>query len=581
MTANLTANLIWLSLLAPLSASLALAVRPWRSLIVRCAPLTAVPAILLALTGAIGTTVDLPWLVKDASLQFDFVAKVFLLFTSILWLAAGWYGQAYLAQDKTRFRFYLFFLLAMAGNFILIVANDIPSFYIGFALMSLTSAGLVAHRGDQESLRAAKIYLTLVMIGEVLLFTAFAFLFINSGSLIIADVAKAPFSPIVVILVLVAFGIKAGALTLHFWLPLAHPAAPVPASAVLSGAMIKAGLLGWLRFLPLGETSLPEFGYLIITAGLIAAFFGAFVAAIQSNPKAVLAYSSISQMGIISTGVGIGLIQPEQWATTLTAILIYTAHHGLAKGALFLGCGTVTAAASRRQLYLCRAGLIIPALALAGAPLTSGALAKVALKSNLVFLTEAWATWLTILMPVAAIGTTLAMLRFLWLVWPSRQADKEVTSFPGGRAWLLLVVAVIVNSWLLPGADEWIPTKFTLEKLWDATWPLILGGTLAYIGNALQRKLKLHDETIIAPGDMGILIERMAKRIASWVNPSARANLIVRALVPQAQAGGLASFVSRLIRRLIRLEYALRQPTVSGILLLTIIATVVLILAQT
>ncbi|MGE5306870.1 MAG: proton-conducting transporter membrane subunit [Alphaproteobacteria bacterium] len=123
-------------------------------------------------------------------------------------------------------------------------------------------------------------------------------------------------------MILTAFAIKAGALGLRFWLPLADPAAPVPASAVLSGAMIKAGLLGWLRFLPLGEASLPGFGYFVIAGGLGAAFFVTLIGVTQKNPKTLLAYSSISQMGIITTGVGTGLVQPG--ILTLVACFSYT-----------------------------------------------------------------------------------------------------------------------------------------------------------------------------------------------------------------------------------------------------------------
>ena len=93
------------------------------------------------------------------------------------------------------------------------------------------------------------------------------------------------------------FGIKAGALALHFWLPLAHPAAPVPASAVLSGAMIKAGLLGWLRFLPLGYAALPAAGLGLVGVGLAAALIGAAAGALQRNPKTVLAWSSVARWG--------------------------------------------------------------------------------------------------------------------------------------------------------------------------------------------------------------------------------------------------------------------------------------------
>src|SRR5690606_7309656 len=120
-----------------------------------------------------------------------------------------------------------------------------------------------------------------------------------------AGLADAPRRDLIVGLVLAGFGIKAGALPLHVWLPLAHPAAPTPASAVLSGAMIKAGLLGWLRFLPLGLVALPGWAALLMVLGVVAVFFGAAAGAVQQDAKAVLAYSSISQMGLMIIGLAI------------------------------------------------------------------------------------------------------------------------------------------------------------------------------------------------------------------------------------------------------------------------------------
>ena len=192
-------------------------------------------------------------------------------------------------------------------------------------------------------------YLALAMLGEVLIFTGFVFLTVSGGTTQIAELHRGVFSQPALLLLLVGFGIKAGALSLHFWLPLAHPAAPVPASAVLSGAMLKAGLLGWIRFLPLGEAAMPLSGFTLISAGLGAAVLGTFVGVVQKNPKTVLAYSSISQMGIITTGIGIGALRPESWLDIQWAVLIYATHHALAKGALFLGVGPAHAAQTRLQ----------------------------------------------------------------------------------------------------------------------------------------------------------------------------------------------------------------------------------------
>ena len=357
----------------------------------RATPVAAVPALLLVVAGQSGASLHVPWLGQHAVLGLDAVGRIFLGFTSVLWLTSGWYARAYLAHDPNPVRFHLFFLLAMAGNFGLILASDVPTFYACFTLMGLASAGLVLHRGDAEAVRAGRVYLALAMLGEVLIFTGFVFLTVSGGTTQIAELHRGVFSQPALLLLLAGFGIKAGALSLHFWLPLAHPAAPVPASAVLSGAMLKAGLLGWIRFLPLGEAAMPLSGFTLISAGLGAAVLGTFVGVVQKNPKTVLAYSSISQMGIITTGIGIGALRPESWLDIQWAVLIYATHHALAKGALFLGIGPAHAAQTRLQVITARVGLLLPALALAGAPFTSGGLAKVAIKSNIAFLPGGWA----------------------------------------------------------------------------------------------------------------------------------------------------------------------------------------------
>jgi hydrogenase-4 component B len=499
----------------PLLVALGLAPARWRGIAVRATPWAALPALVLALAGQTGTRLHLPWLVQHTVLELDHVGRVFLGFSSILWLASGWYARSYLDKDSIPARFHLLFLLAMAGNFALILAGDIPTFYAGFALMGLASVGLVLHRGDDAAARAGRVYLSLAMVGEVLIFTGFVFLVAVGGTTRIAELHQGEFSRVALWLLLVGFGIKAGALSLHFWLPLAHPAAPVPASAVLSGAMVKAGLLGWIRFLPLGEAALPESGFTLMAAGLGSAFLGTFVGVVQRNPKTVLAYSSVCQMGILTAGIGIGALQPEAWPDIQAAVLIYATHHALAKGSLFLGVGVAQAARGRWQVTAVRLGLLLPALALAGAPFTSGALAKVALKSNLVFLPAAWAQALSILLPLAVIGTTLKMIRFLWLTWPRRTASSSSDRAAGLWApWLLLVGAVLVGVWLLPGALGWVPAKLSPQKLWLATWPLIVGAGLAALGAWLQRSFSADPARWLPAGDVGVFLEKLAARLS-------------------------------------------------------------------
>jgi formate hydrogenlyase subunit 3/multisubunit Na+/H+ antiporter MnhD subunit len=118
----------------------------------------------------------LPWLAPHPGLGLDHIGQVFLGFASALWLAAAWYARSHLVNDRSASRFFLFFLLAMAGNFGVILAQDIPTFYAGFAIMGFASTGLVLHHGDRGSVRAGTIYIALALLGEVLLFAGFAFL---------------------------------------------------------------------------------------------------------------------------------------------------------------------------------------------------------------------------------------------------------------------------------------------------------------------------------------------------------------------------------------------------------------------
>ena len=187
---------------------------------------------------------------------------------------------------------------------------------------------------------------------------------------------------------------------LHVWLPLAHPAAPAPASAVLSGAMIKAALLGWLRFLPLGEEALGGWGHLLFLLGSITVIYGFLVGLVQTNPKVVLAYSSVSKMGLMTALLGLGLANPALAPALLTGLVLFAAHHGLAKGALFLGVGVAHASPARWVVP----ALAIPALVLAGAPFTSGALTKQLLEAPLQELQGAWAAAMPLLLTLASLA---------------------------------------------------------------------------------------------------------------------------------------------------------------------------------
>jgi multicomponent Na+:H+ antiporter subunit A len=202
-------------------------------------------------------------------------------------------------------------------------------------------------------------------------------------SLMISDaVAALPDSPwknLTLAMLVAGFAMKMGLVPMHFWLPLAHPAAPAAGSAVLSGAIIKAGVIGLVRFLPM-DTPMPDWGLALAWAGLITALYGVAMGMTQSYAKTILAYSSVSQMGVVAAMLGIALASGDPSVGADAAF--YAMHHLFAKGGLFLAVGLVAATG------LCRKWLVflpcaLLALGMAGLPFTGGALAKMASKSVL------------------------------------------------------------------------------------------------------------------------------------------------------------------------------------------------------
>jgi len=452
------------ALLAPLLAAAVAAMPRRKRLSRRLLPWTALPALVLAVTGDPGESLHLPWLLTGTVLELDRIGRGFLGFTAAVWLAAGTFAVGYLRADAARSRFAGFFQLAMAGNFGLILATGPVAFLAFFTLMSLSSYGLVVHRGDEPARAAARVYVVLAIAGEVCVYAA----------LVAGTAAPWPATGTWTVALLIAgFGIKAGLLPLHVWLPLAHPVAPAPASAVLSGAMVAAGLVGWIRFLPLGVPEAAWAGPPLAILGVAGACYAAVAGTLQRDAKTVLAYSTVSQLGLMTAGMGAALGQPALVPALLPAIALYALHHGLAKGALFLASALVPGTRAARPVqWLTWAALLLPALAICGAPLTSGAVAKAALKSALGPGAPAeLAAWLT----AAAVGSSLLMARFVWLARPGSAPAAGGAPASMWAGWLASVLLTAGAVWWLPGAGAAVDKALAASALAGQLWPLGLG----------------------------------------------------------------------------------------------------------
>ena len=529
MDALSTNILITLSLTAPLLAAALLWPSSSRVLALRLAPWTALPALILALSTPIPYQVDVPWLLLGTELGLDQTGQAFLLFTALIWLAAGWFARSWLADDKRRHVFTGFFLLTLTGNLGVCLAFDAAGFYGFFALMSLAAYGLIVHDRNAAARRAGRVYLALALAGEML---------ILSGLLLIDDATH--MSAVLACLIL-GFGVKTGLPLLHVSLPLAYAAAPTPGAAVLAGAMINAGLLGWLRFLPLGDAALPGAGSALLLAGVLAIFYGVAVGLTQRQPGALLAYSSISQMGYFSLALGAGLLAPGLWPLLLPAVMLYALHHALAKAALFLGVGLAERHGASRRVLL---GLVLPALALAGAPFTSGILVKGGLKAGLADLPAPWPDPLAALLPLAALGTALLMMRLLWLVRRSVPARPPSASTAGLLTpWLVLLLAMSGLGWAL-APQPWVAKALGIGALLDAAWPPLAAAALGVITLRLRwRAPMLPPGDVLVPLLRGLAYPRRKTALPTWriaLPTGLRAALRVPQMEAQLRALGTA-----------------------------------------
>ncbi len=495
MIAATPASLWLVAMLAVPLAVLALSIaRPGRFVIAMlvAAPLPGLVAALLTLVGG-------PMAVDFGALHLAFMldrpGALILAPAALLWSVGGWSARSFLLDDRHAPRFVACWLLTLTGSLGVFAAADLVGFYLVYALVSVPAYGLVAHDEDAAGSRAGAVYLAFALLGEAFLLMGFVMLATAepTGSLRIVDVMSAlprsPWAGPAVLLVAAGFALKMGLVPAHGWMPLSYAAAPVPAAAALSGAAVKAGVIGLIRFLPF---DLAGSGEILVVIGLISAFYGAAIGLTQTNPKVVLAYSSISQMGVIATVLGMGLAAGDAGVRLDAAF--YAAHHVLAKGALFLAVGVALSPAAARSLPFL-ALVAVVSLGLGGLPFTGGALAKLAVKEPL------GKGLVGVLAQASTVATSLLMTHFVWTL------SREGIAFarPTPRAvWIAAAAAAIGVPWALAamsGSD--LAALLQPSTLLASAWPVALGVLLWLALVRARDRLP-----VVPPGDIVGLFER-------------------------------------------------------------------------
>jgi formate hydrogenlyase subunit 3/multisubunit Na+/H+ antiporter MnhD subunit len=403
---------------------------------------------------------DLPFHFRLDELSSFFVLLLGIASTAISQFSAGYFRRTdVLTPGLTCLQFHLF----LAGMLAVFLADDGYLFMVAWETMALSSYFLVTtdHR-HEEIRRAGLLYLIVAHIGAVAILMAFGVMQNGAGDYTFATMREAGMPPfwatVVFLLALLGFGAKAGFVPLHAWLPEAHPAAPSPVSALMSGVMLKTAIYGLLRVtFDLLPMQIWWWGVLALGLGLVTALLGVMFAAVQTDMKRLLAYSSIENLGIVLTGVGLTILfnaygMHALAALALVATLYHCLNHACFKSLLFLTTGSVLHATQQRGLgHL--GGLIrrmpwvsvfalIGVLAIAGLPPLNGFVSEWLLLQAFLLTPGLPNSYLNMLVPVATAAVVLAsalaayvMVKFYGVVFLGQPREEKLREAHDAGYW--------------------------------------------------------------------------------------------------------------------------------------------------
>ena len=413
---------------------------------------------------------DLPMHVRRDALASFFLFLLGGASAGISIFAAGYFRRGEgTAPGLLCLQYHLF--LASMG--MVLLADDAYSFMVAWESMALTSYFLVTTQHNLPDIRSAGfLYLLMAHVGAIAILLSFGVLQGGSWQFTFDGMRHAHLAPqwalMAFVLAVFGFGAKAGLVPLHVWLPEAHPAAPSPVSALMSGVMLKTAVYGVLRvtFDLLGQTEW-WWGLIPLALGLLSALYGVVFAAVQTDMKRLLAYSSVENIGVIFTGVGLAMIfrgvgMSSLAALALIALLYHSVNHAFMKSLLFLGTGAVLHATGERNLGKL-GGLIhhmpwvaalslIGALALAGLPPLNGFVSEWLLLQAFLFADQIPHGFINMLIPMGAALVALCaalaayvMVKFFGVIFLGRPREPALAGAHDcgwlerlGLAWLAL-----------------------------------------------------------------------------------------------------------------------------------------------
>lgn len=300
--------------------------------------------------GTLESTIWMGELLKDIVFRVDALSAFFIMIIGGIGLLgtiyAGKYLEPYIKQGKSLNSHLFLFNIFIASMILVVMAQNVIFFLISWELMSFSSFLLMIFEHEEKEVRQSGInYLITMHVGVMFLVVGFILLYLKTGSLDFSAF-NGQISELVFVIMFIGFGIKAGIVPLHSWLPKAHPVAPTHISALMSGVMIKTGIYGILRMLFYTGKPTITISYCVLLVGLASAFFGILYAVAQRNYKKMLAYSSIENIGIIITGMAVGMLGLAYDNIAMTAFgffgcVLHILNHSIFKTMMFFNAGSV------------------------------------------------------------------------------------------------------------------------------------------------------------------------------------------------------------------------------------------------
>lgn len=472
--------------------------------------------------------------------RVDILSYIMAVTAGILWLFVTIYAHDYMNMEHHRDRFYLWMSITFSGILGTVMAADLFTMFLFFELMTFSSYVLVAHNESTESILAGNSYIFIGVVGGLSLLLGMIILYSQTGTFAFTPLASqiaqmGNIKYVMSFLFIVGFGIKAGMLPLHIWLPKAHPVAPTPASALLSGILIKVGAYGILRLTtsifmpamseiagyadPLWNMS-KNIGFVVTWMGIITMTAGVYLALQQTNMKKMLAYHSISQMGYIIMGIGVEAYLGYKGGMGFAGAIYHIINHALFKSLLFMVVGVVYLRTKELNMYKL-GGLwkklpftalvaLIASLGIAGVPLFNGFASKSLLHHAIIeayhygHASFKYAEWIFIAVSAGTVCSFIKLFKLTFLgklpeKYENMEGEKGMMDLAmGGLAILIIAIgnfpSFIMDRFIIPATrrltfdahfiDHYLVDIefFNFTDLSGMFWIIVYGFAIYFIG---------------------------------------------------------------------------------------------------